>query len=93
MLDKLKSILNSGTSTSPQFKLDLTDFKKVCRTGLFVGASAGVVYIMSNLNVIDFDGKDQDTGINLIIVTILSFVLDGVNRYIKSNTEEKQEDK
>lgn len=92
MLDKLKSILNAGKSTSGQFKLDLTDFKKLCRTGLFVGASASLVYIMGNLHLVDFDGKDQDTGVNLILVSILTFVLDGVNRYVKNNTEEKKDE-
>lgn len=93
MLDKFKSIFNSGKSTSPQFKLDLTDLKKVCRTGLFVGASATLVYIIGNLHLVDFDGKDQDTGVNLIIVSVLTFVLDAVNRYVKNNTDDKQEEK
>ena len=90
MLDKLNALINAGKSLSPSFKLDFTDLKKVCRTGLFVGASSFVVYVMSNLSVMDFDGKDNDTGINLIIVTLLTFVLDGVNRYLKNNTEEKE---
>lgn len=92
VLDKLKSLF-TGKSTSPGLKLDLTDFKKLLRTGVFVGGAAGVTYILANIGAVDFDGKDSETGINAIIVTVLTIVFEGVARFFRDNTEEKADEK
>lgn len=87
-------LLNPGQSTSGKYQFNYVDLLKACRTSAIVGGSAFLVALMSNITSVDFDGPDADTGTNAIVLMVLTFFLDGLNRYWKGNKEEeKKEDK
>lgn len=83
-------LLNPGKSCSGKFRLDFTDFLKLCRTGGMVGVSAALVYIMTNVGGVDFDGKENDTGVNVLIMAAITFTLDMINRCLKCNIEKEE---
>lgn len=83
-------ILNPGASTSGKYQFNTTDFLKACRTSAIVGGSAFLVALMGNLASVDFDGPDTDTGTNAIVLMVLSFILDGINRWLKGNKKEEE---
>lgn len=89
MLDFLKKLLNPGMSTSGKFKLDFTDFIKLSRTGLFVGAGATITYILANIGGVDFDGPNTETGINAIMIMVFTMGFEAIQKYLASHQEEK----
>lgn len=90
MFDFFKKFLNPGLSTSGKFKIDLTDVIKLTKTGMFVGASAGIAYVIANMAGVDFDGQDNDSGINGIMIVIFTVGFEALQKYLTSFKEEKK---
>ena len=71
-----------GASSSPAFKINFTDLKKMFVNALLVGAATAVLYLSGHLNSVDFGVYTP------IVIPVLAGALDAVYKFLKNNTSE-----
>lgn len=92
MLDVILKFLQTNNVKSPKGKLDLDDFKELCKTGSYVGIAAGLAYIVANVASVNFD-SDGSQGWTTIMVPIITVAFTALSRLISGQVEDKTDEK
>lgn len=79
-MDLFKAFTGGLLSKSASGKLDLTDFYKVLRTGLWVGVAGILTTVIQSAGHYDLGALEP------IIILVLTSVLESVNRLVKDNS-------
>lgn len=83
MLKKILDLIKSQ-STSGAWKLNLVDFVKTCRVGLFVGAGATITYVIEHAGDYDLGSMEP------LVIMGLTALAELVFRVKKDNTAVKK---
>lgn len=76
----LNKLIKIKEDTSPKFKIDWTDTKKVTRDAAIVGGAAAVAYMMSHLSGMNFGEA------SVWLIPAISIALNFAYKWLKDNS-------